>query len=121
MLWPRGSPRSVLTPYATLVLLLVPVIILEPFKPAGAYLIAIGHLVSGVSLIAIGDLLKTFLVERLFHFSRDKLMTIPAFARVYNWAASHSNKGDGRPLGCLKIAVKIKLRRTAHGARSDHN
>jgi hypothetical protein len=102
MLWPRGSPRSVLTPYATLVLLLVPVIILEPFKPVGAYLIAIGHLVSGVSLIAIGDLLKTFLVERLFHFSRDKLMTIPAFARVYNWAASHSNKRRWPAVGLLE-------------------
>ena len=51
-----------------------------------AYLIATGHLVSGVSLIAIGEVLKIVLVERLFHFSRDKLMTIPAFARVYNWA-----------------------------------
>jgi hypothetical protein len=36
------------------VLFLVPVIILEPVKPVGAYLIATGHLVSGISLIAIG-------------------------------------------------------------------
>jgi hypothetical protein len=75
-----------LGPYPTLVLFLVPVIILETAKPVGAYLIAIGHLVSGVSLIAIGEVLKIVSVERLFHFSRGKLMTIPAFARVYNWA-----------------------------------
>jgi hypothetical protein len=75
-----------LGPYPTLVLFLVPVIILEPVKPVGAYLIATGHLVSGISLIVIGEVLKIVLVERLFHFSRDKLMTIPAFARVCNWA-----------------------------------
>lgn len=75
-----------LGPYPTLVLFLVPVIILEPAKPVGAYLIATGHLVSGVALIAIAEVLKIALVERLFHFSRDKLMTIPAFARVYDWA-----------------------------------
>ena len=75
-----------LGPYPTLVPFLVPVIILEPVKPVGAYLIATGHLVSGVSMIAIGEVLKIVLVERLFHFSRDKLMSIPAIARVYNWA-----------------------------------
>jgi hypothetical protein len=47
-----------LGPYPTLVLFLVPVIILEPVKPVGAYLIATGHLVSGISLIAIGATTK---------------------------------------------------------------
>jgi hypothetical protein len=75
-----------LGPYPTLVLFLVPVLILEPVKPVGAYLIATGHLASGGALIAIGEVLKIVFVERLFHVSRDKLMTIPAFARVYNWA-----------------------------------
>jgi hypothetical protein len=75
-----------LGPFPTLALFLVPVIILEPAKPVGAYLVATGHLAYGVALIAVGELLKILIVERLFHFSRDKLMTIPAFARVYNWA-----------------------------------
>ena len=51
-----------LGPYPTLVLFLVPVIILEPVKPVGAYLIATGHLVSGGSLIAIGEVLEIALV-----------------------------------------------------------
>jgi hypothetical protein len=55
-----------------------------------------------VSLIAIGEVLKTVLVERLFHFSRDKLMTIPAFARSTIGRHLIAIKGDGRPLGCLK-------------------
>src|SRR5215475_2696993 len=87
-----------LGPYPTLVLFLVPVIILEPVKPVGAYLIATSHLVSGVSLIAIGELLKIVIVERLFHFSRDKLMSIPAFARVYNWAESWLEYFRSQPL-----------------------
>jgi hypothetical protein len=87
-----------LGPYPTLVLFLVPVIILEPVKPVGAYLIATSHLVSGVSLIAIGELLKIVIVERLFHFSRDKLMSIPAFARVYNWAEAWLEYFRSQPL-----------------------
>jgi hypothetical protein len=87
-----------LGPYPTLVLFLVPVIILEPVKPVGAYLIATGHLGSGVALIAIGEVLKLVLVERLFHFSRDKLMTIPAFARVYNWAEAWLEYFRAQPL-----------------------
>jgi hypothetical protein len=89
---------AALGPYPTLVLFLVPVIILEPVKPVGAYLIATGHLVSGISLIVIGEVLKIVLVERLFHFSRDKLMTIPAFARVYNWAQAWLDYVRSQPL-----------------------
>jgi hypothetical protein len=87
-----------LGPYPTLVLFLVPVIILEPVKPVGAYLIATGHLVSGISLIVIGEVLKIVIVERLFHFSRDKLMTIPAFARVYSWAEAWLEYFRSQPL-----------------------
>jgi hypothetical protein len=89
---------AALGPYPTLVLFLVPLIILEPVKPVGAYLIATGHLVSGISLLVIGEVLKIVLVERLFHFSRDKLMTIPAFARVYNWAQAWLDYVRSQPL-----------------------
>jgi hypothetical protein len=76
-----------LGPYPTLAIFLLPVIVLEPVKPVGAYLIATGHGIYGVSLIAIGEVLKIAIVERLFHFSRDKLISIPAFAWVYGWIA----------------------------------
>jgi hypothetical protein len=35
-------------PYATLALFVVPLVLLEPVKPVGVYLIASGHLVRGV-------------------------------------------------------------------------
>jgi hypothetical protein len=49
-------------------------------------------------LIAIGEVLKIVLVERLFHFSRDKLMTIPLSARVYNWAEAWLEYFRSQPL-----------------------
>jgi hypothetical protein len=73
-----------LGPYPTLVLLVVPVVILEPIKPIGAYLMTAGHFSDGVFLIIVAEALKITLVERLFHFSHDKLLTIPWFARGYD-------------------------------------
>jgi hypothetical protein len=72
-----------LRPYPTLALFSVPVMILEPVKPVAAYLTATGRVVSGMSLLAAGELLKLVLIERLFQISRDKLMSIAAFAWCY--------------------------------------
>lgn len=80
-----GAWIASLGPYSTLALFLVPLVLLEPAKPLGAYLIATGHRVHGLLVIALGELLKIIIVERIFHIGRDKLMTIPAFASVYNF------------------------------------
>jgi hypothetical protein len=84
-----------LRPYPTLALFLVPVIILEPVKPVAAYLTAMGHIIGGLSVLAAGEILKLVLIERLFSVSRDKLMSIGAFAWCYdrfvrarNWVES---------------------------------
>jgi hypothetical protein len=72
-----------LRPYPTLLLFTVPVIALEPLKPVGLYLIGTGHAALGLSALAIAEILKLVLIERLFSVSRDKLMSIPAFAWAY--------------------------------------
>jgi hypothetical protein len=72
-----------LGPYATLALFVVPVLVLEPAKPVAAYLTATGHVVSGLLVLGVAELLKLVLIERLFSASRDKLMSIPAFAWGY--------------------------------------
>jgi hypothetical protein len=72
-----------LGPYPTLILFLVPLAVLEPVKPVGIYLIGSGRIASGILVIVVGEVLKVTLVERLFHLSRDKLMSIPAFAWCY--------------------------------------
>src|ERR1700723_1428722 len=73
-----------LRPYPTLALFMVPVLILEPVKPVAAYLTATGHIAGGVTALLVGELLKLVLIERLFCISRDKLMSIAAFAWCYD-------------------------------------
>jgi hypothetical protein len=72
-----------LRPYPALALFIVPVIVLEPAKPFAAYLTATGHFGSGLMVLGIAEVLKLVLIERLFKLSRDKLMSIPAFAWGY--------------------------------------
>ncbi len=72
-----------LRPYPSLALFAVPLIILEPVKPVAAYLAATGDVRLGLIVLVVGEILKLVLVERLFSVSRDKLMSIPAFAWAY--------------------------------------
>jgi hypothetical protein len=72
-----------LPPYPTLALFALPLAILEPVKPMAAYFVGTGHVATGLILLVAGEILKLVLVERLFSVSRDKLMSIPAFAWVY--------------------------------------
>ena len=71
----------------TLALFLVPLILLEPVKPFSAYLVTSGHLVFGMLVLVLGEVLKITIVERIFHIGRDKLMTIKAFAWSYNFVS----------------------------------
>jgi hypothetical protein len=73
-----------LRPYPTLALFMLPVIVLEPVKPVAAYLTATGHILGGLTVLLVGEMLKLVLIERLFSVSRDKLMSIPAFAWCYD-------------------------------------
>ena len=78
--WIRSLP-----PYPSLALFSIPVIVLEPIKPIAAYLAATGQFLSAAVTFILGELLKLVLVERLFNLTREKLMRIPAFARLYQW------------------------------------
>jgi hypothetical protein len=70
-------------PYPALALFLVPLVVLEPAKPVGTYLIAIGNFRTGVVVIVGAEILKIVVVERLFQINREKLLSIAAFAWVY--------------------------------------
>jgi hypothetical protein len=77
--------------YPTLVLFVIPLVLLEPIKPFSAYLIASGHFKDGVLVLALGEILKIIIVERIFHIGRDKLMTIGPFASTYNFVSGWLN------------------------------
>lgn len=74
-----------LPPYAALALLVVPLAVLEPAKPVGAWRFATGHPVQGIAIIVAAEIIKLVAVERMFHINKDKLLTIPAFAWAYGW------------------------------------
>jgi hypothetical protein len=78
-----------LRPYPSLALFFVPVILLEPVKPVAAYLIASGSVLSGMTVLIAGELLKLVIIERLFKLCRLKLLKIPAFA----WGYGHWGNG----------------------------
>lgn len=80
-----------LGPYPTLLLFIIPVILLEPAKPAAAWLVATGHMAMGLSALAIAELLKLVCIERLFSISRAKLLSIPAFAWAYGKYSAAKN------------------------------
>jgi hypothetical protein len=86
-----------LNAYAALALFAVPVMVLEPVKPMAAYLMATGHLVSGLGSLVGAEILKLTVVERLFQLNRSKLLSIRAFAwgygywrRLVDWVQSSS-------------------------------
>jgi hypothetical protein len=115
--WILGSLRrwiESLSPYATLALFMVPVLLLEPVKPLAAYLTATDHIKAGIAILIVGEILKLVLVERLFSISRDKLMSIRAFAWCYDrmcrarrWAESFTAWQQVRRLGMIaRYAVR---------------
>lgn len=72
-----------LPPYPTLVLFLVPFAVLEPLKLWGLWLVGTGRLGFGSTVLVTAHLSSIVLVERLFHVTRAKLLTIGWFAVVY--------------------------------------
>lgn len=63
-------PRAVI-----LVLFVVPLAIAEPLKIYALVVIARGHVITGLVIIALAYLMSFLLVERLFHAGREKLLT----------------------------------------------
>ena len=78
---------ATLGPYPTLALILIPIVVLEPLKPAAFYLMAKRHVATGTMLLVATEVVKIAAVERLFRLSLPKLLSIPLFARVYTFVA----------------------------------
>ena len=104
--------------YPSLVLVLVPLALLEPAKPVGAWLFATGRPLAGAAVIAGAELVKITLVERLFHLAKPKLLTIGWFARGYgrvtawlSWLKETAPVRAARRLlrGLRRVARRISL------------
>jgi hypothetical protein len=81
--WIRSLP-----PYAALALFLVPTALLLTVKIAALWFIGRGKVISGTAVILIAKLAGTAVVARLFTLTRESLMKLEWFARVYaRWVA----------------------------------
>jgi hypothetical protein len=74
-----------LPPYAALVALAVPFVIIEPFKAFALYWFGIGHFVQGAVLYVLGHLASILVVDRLYHAAHAPLMRIGWFRRLMTW------------------------------------
>lgn len=73
-----------LSPYATLAVFIVPVVILIPFKLAGLALIARDHFILGFGVFFLAKVVGVGLEAFLFEACKPKLLEIPTFVRLYD-------------------------------------
>lgn len=74
-----------LGPYQSLVLLAIPVSLVEPLKLVAVAIAGSGHWITGTITIVCAYAASLFFVERLFKIVKPKLLTLPWFARLWNW------------------------------------
>lgn len=73
-----------LPPPMTLVLFAVPAVLIFPFKLMALWLIATGHVVTGVVAIFLAKTLALGVTSFLFDICRDKLLRMAWFGRFYS-------------------------------------
>jgi hypothetical protein len=69
-----------MSPTAILLLFVIPLAIIEPFKVYALYLFGEGRFLAGILMFALAKIVGLGLAERLFAIGRDKLLSIRWFA-----------------------------------------
>jgi hypothetical protein len=72
-----------LPPFVALVLFVIPALVVLPFKIAGLWLIASGHFLAGGAVFLAAKIAGVGVAAFLFELTRDKLMTMVWFAKLY--------------------------------------
>jgi hypothetical protein len=68
-----------------LLVFLIPLLVIEPFKVIGLWLIAHHHLIWGILAFVAAKVLGVGLIAFFFDATRGKLLSMPWFARFYDW------------------------------------
>lgn len=74
-----------LPPYAALAVFVVPLIVLLPLKFLEVYFLAQRQWIGAILVIVLAKLLGLGVTAFVFDATRDKLMQMPWFARMYDW------------------------------------
>lgn len=72
-------------PYAVLVMLATPFLLIEPAKVYALYLLATAHWLSGAGTMLAAQVLSLMICERIFHAGRGQLMKIGWFWASVRW------------------------------------
>ena len=72
-----------LNPWLVLIIFIVPLIIVEPFKLVALWFLAEGHVITGVVTFALAEIGGIVVVAFLFEACKPKLLKIQAFAWTY--------------------------------------
>lgn len=106
-----------LPPYAMLVLFIIPVGVILPFKLVGLWLIAKGHVVLGVTAFIGAKFAGVGATAFLFDICRERLLTLGWFARLYCWVVAIKHWAQARvapAMAQIKTAVRtLKARARA--------
>jgi hypothetical protein len=81
-----------MSPYLSLVLLLVPLLLVEPLKLVAVCVAGEGHWLTGTAMLLATYAASLLFVERLFRVVKPKLMMLGWFARLWLWFAALRNK-----------------------------
>ncbi|MEI6559185.1 MAG: hypothetical protein WCO00_12340 [Rhodospirillaceae bacterium] len=98
--------------HTTLALFAVPILCLIPFKLFALWLIASGHLITGVLVIIAAKVTGTAISARLFMIAKPKLMTFETFVRVYG-AVLRFNAWAHGLIDSLGVLAAIRTVRSA--------
>lgn len=72
-----------LTPYFSLLILAVPVLLVEPFKFVAVFVAGKGHWLTATGMILCAYAVSLFFVERLFRAVKPKLLMLGWFANLW--------------------------------------
>jgi hypothetical protein len=81
-----------MSPYLSLVLLLVPLLLVEPLKLVAVFIAGKGHWLTGTGMLVGAYAVSLLFVERLFRVVKPKLMMLDWFARLWMWFVTVWNK-----------------------------
>ena len=74
---------GLLPPWATLVVFVLPILIIEPFKLVAIYFLTHGHVFLGILGFVAAKIVAFAIIAFLFELCRDKLMQMAWFRKVY--------------------------------------
>ena len=93
--------------HATLALFAVPIACLIPIKLVAVYLIASGHVITGILVIVAAKLTGTAVSARLFVIAKPKLMTFETFVAVYRRVLRFKDWAHG-------VLDRLQVRQAVH-------